>query len=111
MQREEVAPERTDSYSIFRVATRARSIVEAINKPSKAGNAATVQTANRQCHYLHAHTRDRARIHTSPQDASAVPSRSIMKRVSFSVLRVAVPIYLAAIFNSSVSREAIEAAA
>lgn len=50
------------------------------------------------------------RVHTSDRrlrDASVVSSRSIMNRVSFSVLRAAIPIYLAAIFNSSVSRAPI----
>lgn len=102
---------RGDSYSVFRVVTRERSIVVAINKPSKAGNAA-YGTNRKPAMPLSAHAHVRARTHVCLHTGGhklrdAVSSRSIMNRVSFSVLLAAIPIYLAAIFNSSVSRGAI----
>lgn len=84
----------------------------AINKPSKAGNAA-YGTNRKPAMPLSARAHVRTRTHVVHHHTGghklrdAVSSRSIMNRVSFSVLLAAIPIYLAAIFNSSVSRGAI----
>lgn len=76
-----------------------RSAVKAINKLSKIGKAAALQTAKQQCHYLHTVESSTGR------NVNVFPSGSIMKRASFAArARTATAIYLDTIFNSSTHR-------